>query len=318
MTKKGAGAMGQYARASVIVSGGDAVTPFTTPQFACGAGLAAGNTATAVRETLLRAGIPVFTAPAMNGRSEVREPDTDSFGWFGEMPDPLPAHMTVNSIGDIDNAGEHLARFLGHLHDRFGVREVDLIGHSNGGLFARAAIRIVQETGMPVAVRSLVTLGTPWIGGNPQRIIYGEFSETECQGQASCEAILEGMRAAESRQQGLMPQNTAHYLQGELGWNEAQSGALDGIPVLLIAGTALDSAGGHPEFWPNDGLVSRFSALAETVNSRVLPDRRELELPLLHSIYIADALGEDWQLGMTWNPEVLTAVTTFEQEMRTH
>ena len=36
--------------AVVIVSGGDAVSPFTTPDQACATGLAAGNTDTAIRE----------------------------------------------------------------------------------------------------------------------------------------------------------------------------------------------------------------------------------------------------------------------------
>ena len=49
--------------AVVIMSGGDAVSPFTTPDLACAVGLAAGNTATALRDRLLAEGHQVYTAP---------------------------------------------------------------------------------------------------------------------------------------------------------------------------------------------------------------------------------------------------------------
>lgn len=304
-------------RAAVVVSGGDAVSPFTTPERACARGLAAGNTDTALREALLAAGIPVYTAPAMNARGAVQEPDSESFGAFGGSPLTLPAHMTVVSTGDLDNAGEHLARFTTFLHDEYGIDEVDWVGHSNGGLFARAATRILQETGGPVAVRSLTTLGTPWTGANPTRILSGELDESACRGQESCLRIVQGMRADADRFLGLEAQDTDRYLQGPTGWNAAQAGVLDRIPTLLIGGTALDAEGGDPEFWPNDGLVSEFSALAKGVPDVVLPLRRQASFPLLHSIFIADALGEDWPQGMTWNAAVLALVVDFLREQRT-
>jgi len=301
-------------RAVVLVSGGDAVSPFTTPTLACSTGLAAGNTDTALREALLAAGHEVYTAPAMNARGPVVEPDPDSFGAFRGSPVVLPAHMTIVSTGDIDNAGEHLARFLEHLGAEYGVAELDLVGHSNGGLFARAAIRILRETGSALRVRTLTTLGTPWSGANPLRILAGEVPLAECREQASCLAIVEGMRASMSGQLGLAPQNTVGYLMGDTGWNAAQAGVLDDIPVLLIAGTALDAPGGDPEFWPNDGLVSRWSALAEAIGPEVLPHRTEVAFPLLHSIFIAEQLGEAWATGMTWNAEVLARVDAFLRE----
>lgn len=298
-------------RAVVIVSGGDAVSPFTTPEKACASGLSAGNTDTALRDALLADGHLVYTAPAMNARGVVQEPDPDSFGAFGDCPEILPAHMTIVSTGDIDNAGEHLARFIEYLQRTYGVTEVDFIGHSNGGLFARAAIRILDEIGASVTVTSLTTLGTPWMGGNPLRIIVGEVLESECQGQESCLMIAEAMREDWDRFLGLQWQDTYHYLMGPDGWNQAQAGVLDDIPTLLIGGAYLEAEGGDPEFWPNDGLVSEYSALAKGVGEDVLPLRHCASYPLLHSIYIAEALGEEWQMGMTWNPEVLGLVSTF-------
>lgn len=306
----------QATRAAVIVSGGDAVSPFTTPDQACASGLAAGNTDTALRDALIDANIPVYTAPAMNQRGPVEEPDPESFGAFGDCPETLPAHMTIVSTGDIDNAGEHLARFAQYLHDEYGVTEIDWIGHSNGGLFARAATRVLQEIDSPVTVTSLTTLGTPWMGGNALRIIAGEVDESECQGQESCLMILRAFEADMDRFLGLEAQDTYLYLMGENGWNQAQAGVLDGVPTLLIGGNALTSEGGDPEFWPNDALVSEYSALAMGVGNDVLPIRETESYPLLHSIYIADALGEDWQMGMTWNTEVLARVVGFLEQQR--
>lgn len=303
-------------RAVVIVSGGDAVTPFTTPDQACRSGLAAGNTATALREALLDAGHAVYTAPTMNARTAVREPSPGDFGAFGDCPAQLPAEMTIVSQGEIDDAGEHLARFVEHLNDRYGVTEVDWVGHSNGGLFALAATRVLRATDSPVSVTSLTALGTPWMGANPLRIIYGEVPESECRRQESCLEILETARKFCETRPGLAPQNTRAYLLGEQGWHRAHAGALDGVPALLVAGTALDAEGGDPEFWPNDGLVSEHSALAAGVGPEVIPLRRCESFPLLHSIYIADALGKDWQMGLTWNAEVLDAVTSFVAGVR--
>jgi triacylglycerol lipase len=300
-------------RAVVIVSGGDAVTPFTTPTAACATGLAAGNTATALRAALRDAGMPVFTAPAMNEPGPVREPDPGSFGAFGGCPPQLPAELTVTSTAGIDTAGAELARFAGFLREQHGVTGIDWIGHSNGGLFARAATRILRAERHPVAVRSLTTLGTPWTGANPLRIIHGEVPESECRGQASCLAIVAAMREAMGRERGLAAQNTRAYLAA---WDAAQAGVLDGIPVLLVGGTHLRAEGGDPEFWPNDGLVSEHSALATGVRADVLPAATRLSTPTLHSIYVAELLGEAWETGMTWNAEVAGAVRDFLADLR--
>ena len=80
---------GSSDRAVVIVSGGAAVSPFTTPDAACTSGLAAGNTDTFLREYLLGPGMRVFTSPAMTGDGPVQ--DQTGFGAFGNCPAALPA-----------------------------------------------------------------------------------------------------------------------------------------------------------------------------------------------------------------------------------
>lgn len=114
----------------MIVSGGAATSPFTTPDQACATGLAAGNTDTAIRGFLLNQGYTVYTSPALAGRGPVT--DQTGFGPFGDCPITLPENMTVDSTGSIDTAGEHLTRFLTYLHTDKGVNEVDLVGHSMG------------------------------------------------------------------------------------------------------------------------------------------------------------------------------------------
>lgn len=333
MTQQAALSLIHHRRAAVIVSGGDAVSPFTTPELACARGLAAGNTDTALRAQLLEAGIPVFTAPAMNGRGPVQEPPADSFGAFGDAPVVLPAHMTIVSNGDLDNAGEHLARFVAFLHAEHGVDEVDWIGHSNGGLFALAASRILRETEAPVIVRSLTALGTPWEGGVLNRIAFGEVAEAEMRGSREMATLMAGFREELTTELGLASQDTHRYLLGDGGWLTAQRGVLEDVPALLIGGCGLtaptpagqggpdDAAGAVPDepdptIWPHDGFVAESSALASSVPDGVFGEATRRSHPLVHSIYVAEALGRPWSEGLTWNAEVLDEVTAFLRAAR--
>ncbi|GJF08598.1 hypothetical protein NGTWS0302_30070 [Mycolicibacterium cyprinidarum] len=295
--------------AVVIVSGGNAVSPFTTPQQACASGLAAGNTDTALRQHLLEAGYTVYTSPAMAGRGPVV--DQDGFGAFGDCPITLPENMTVDSTSSIDLAGEHLARFLTYLHETRGVDVIDVVGHSMGGLFSRAAFRVLQGLGSPVRIRSLTTLGTPWQGTYLGDYANGLSPLSDCGGDAFCEQASTAMQAEVLRlQTGTGREVNQGYLMGPQGWNEYQAGVLDQIPVVLIGGTRFT----HPEpansmTWPNDGLVSRRSALATDISDRVLPHRRCAAFDDTHSIFVSDAVGLPWETALTWDPRVLEVVS---------
>ncbi len=294
--------------AVVIVSGGDAVSPFTTPQHACASGLAAGNTDTALRQNLLDGGYVVFTSPAMAGRGPVT--DQRGFGAFGDCPITLPDNMTVDSTASIDLAGEHLARFLTYLHDTRGVDVVDVVGHSMGGLYSRAAFRVLQGLGSPVRIRSLTTLGTPWQGSYLSDYANDLSPLSDCAGDAFCEQAVTAFKAEVLRlQTGSGREVNQGYLMGPQGWNEFQAGVLDQIPVVVIGGTRFS----HPEpvnpmTWPNDGLVARRSALATDVSDRVLPHRRCATFDDTHSIFVSDAAGLPWETAMTWDPHVLAVV----------
>ena len=179
-------------RAVVIVSGGDAVSPFTTGDDACRSGLAAGNTDTALRENLLAAGHTVYTSPAMAGRGPVT--DQGGFGAFGDCPITLPDIMTVDSTASIELAGEHLARFLTYLHDTRGVDVVDVVGHSMGGLYLRAAFRVLQSLGSPICIIPSTNSRNPLSVGIRPALVCGAASRPSDSSSASTERIEAGER----------------------------------------------------------------------------------------------------------------------------
>lgn len=296
-------------RAVVVMSGGGAVSPYTTPDAACKTGLAAGNTDTAIREYLLKEGKEVYTAPASDVWGTVQEPAADSFGAFGDCPEVLPEHLTVMSTGDINASGERLARFVNYLNEEFGVTDVDFVGHSNGGLYSRAAIRILGQTDSPVTVRSLTMVGTPNEGTYPARVSVGELSIDTCMGEPFCTKYSNWwVEFAGAYDHGLNAENTVKYMDGKGGWNEAQAGYLDGIPVSLLAGTYFTHEGGDPELWPNDGTVTKYSALAEGVSDAVIPHRSCWTGPLTHSIFGSNFADLPWDTALTWNTDALKRI----------
>ncbi|MFF8804256.1 esterase/lipase family protein [Streptomyces omiyaensis] len=68
---------------------------------------------------------------------------------------------------DLRTAAEALGRRIERIADRTGRAEVDLVGHSLGGLVARY---YVQRLGGDARVRTLVTLGTPHAGTTVARL----------------------------------------------------------------------------------------------------------------------------------------------------
>jgi len=304
----GSGEKRPQGAAVVIVSGGDAVSPFTTNDAACATGLAAGNTGTAIRDFLIGKGYTVYTSPAMNGRGQVV--DQQGFGAFGVCPVTLPENMTVNSTGSIDTAGEHLARFVKWLHDEKGVTEVDFVGHSMGGLYSRAAIRVLATTNAPVKARSLTTIGTPWQGSYLSDYANDLIPLTECGGDRFCETAMKDFRVRTLQlMSGSGREVNKAFLMGSNGWNQFQSGVLDKIPVTLIAGRKFTLPGpGNPAVWPNDGIVAQESALAKGINDPVLPHRRCFSFEDTHSIFVSDQAGLDWKAALTWDPQVFDVI----------
>ncbi len=292
----------------VLVSGGGAVSPFTTPDSAAKTGLAAGNSLTFLRQGLLDAGHRVFTAPARLGPGTV----IDDTGWqgFSDVPEVLPAETTIDSVGTIEPAGESLALFLGYLAAEHGVTELALVGHSMGGLFSRAALHRLRasQTVAPDVTR-LVTVGTPWTGALLGDFVTGAISLEDAGGDETTERILTEARAyAKANSRGAAEQVAVGYLAGADGWNERHAGDLGGIPVTIIAGDRLREQTEPPALWPHDGLVATRSASAADVSTTVLPHAERHVLDDVHSIFFAEILGLPWDRALTWDPRVLAIV----------
>ena len=282
-------------RAVVIVSGGAAISPFTTPTAACKTGYSAGSTDTFMRSYLKARGLQVFTSPAMAGRGQVTD-QGQLGGPFGSCPKALPAYMTVNSAGDIELAGVHLANFVNYIHDVYGITEVDFVAHSMGGLYSRSAIAYLKATKSPVKAKSLTTLGTPWGGaifaqptdpGNPK---------SSCDGFIVCESLLDVFAA--SAPVVIVEDSPAQIA----ALNAANAGVLRDIPVTMIAGDAFTKPGSSSPIWPNDGIVSVPDALAAPVSDAAITHRRcYLYEGGTHSVYISKAAGLPESKAITWN-----------------
>ena len=287
-------------RATIIVSGGAAISPFTTPTASCKLrpGYAAGSTDNFMRTHLLGKGRRVFTSPAMIGLGKVTDQGAAG-GPFGKCPKALPAYMTVNSVGDIQIAGVHLANFAHYLQRRFGIKQVDFVAHSMGGLYSRSAIQFLRDTGSSLKVRSLTTLGTPWAGAafaNPKN---PNDPNSACDGFIICEELLTvfGAHGPIVMVEQRFDQMTA--------LNKANAGALKGIPVTLIVGDAFVKAGGDTNVWPSDGITTPLSGLAVALPDSVINHRRCHLLPGgTHSIYISKQAGLAEDTAITWNNKV--------------
>ncbi|AQT83011.1 hypothetical protein B1R94_21830 [Mycolicibacterium litorale] len=296
-------------RAVVLVSGLASISPYTSPDAACTQGLAAGSADTALREHLLDRGHTVFTAPSMAGPGPVR--DQTGFGAFAGCPAPLAADLTVDSTGGIDAAGAQLARFIDWLHTEHQVDEIDLVGHSMGGLYARAAVRTLRSGGAPVAVRSLTTIGTPWQGSYLADFAENSVPLSDCGGDQFCESQMQGYAKdiAAVYVSGSARELAQSYLMGAGGWNSAQAGVLDDIPVTVIGGNHFTAAReADAAVWPNDGVVELRSALAVGIDDAVLPHRRCVVVDDTHSDYVSMIADLPRETALTWDPRVLDAV----------
>lgn len=280
-------------RAAVIVSGGGSTSPFTTPEAACAVGLAAGNTDTALRAAMLDAGIETYTAPVSVGGGEAI---SDS-GWsgFAEPPVILPAEMTVNSVGDVEESASCLSRFLDHLYTEYGVREVDIVAHSLGGVVARSTHMQMQEAGAPVRIISLTSIGTPWLGSFVRHYDLEDMPMPE----PAASYAYSLMGAMRRGRQLVAAKGTPPV------WAAGKEHGLDGIALTRIAGTFFEGEG---EPYPHDGMASRSSVWAVDADPVVFPAATCHEVPDVHSISFARVMDLEWERSITWDPRVMDHV----------
>ena len=288
----------------VIVSGLLAFSPYTTPTEACQTGFAAGNTDTFMREQLLAAGFNVYTSPAMVGGGKVEDQSGEA-GPFGDCPPQLPADVTVDPTISPTELAPALARFLRYLKDEEGVTEVNLVGHSMGGVFIRAAMAELKRTGDGPRIVTLSTVGSPW---RPAMI--GDFAANQkpaaaCDGNKMCVLFQKAALASPTVTKEMLP-----FVQDPRfdNWTKQQAGVLEGIPVTLVGGTYFRKKDGSPRRWPNDAVVSIDQALAKGVPDSVLPHRTCVSLPDTHSLWLSTILKEPEETALTWDPRTTDAL----------
>jgi len=175
---------------------------------------------------------------------------------------------------------------------------------------------VLTTTNSPTHIRSLTTLGTPWQGTYLSDYANDKLPLSACAGDRFCETAMGSFKAEVLRLvSGSGREVNEAYLMGKEGWNQAQSGVLDKIPVALIGGKKFTGPGpANPAVWPNDGLVALRSSLAVDVTDPVLPHRRCYTFDDTHSIFVSDAAGLDWKTALTWDPHVFDVLHTAIEE----
>jgi triacylglycerol lipase len=142
--------------AVVLVSGFTTSTPFTTSAPSC-TGKEGSTWGINVAPALKAAGVTVFTAPEADGKNAPAP-------CVGSGQAAPPSSATIDTGGDVDANGLALASFLAFLRDKYGVTTVQLVGHSDGGIWSRSAITQSSAYSAGLDVQSLTTLGTPHTG----------------------------------------------------------------------------------------------------------------------------------------------------------
>ena len=329
-TKRSLGSGG----AVVLVSGFLSQTPFTSPGNVCTAsGMSAGGTWSAMQTALAGDGFPVYTAPETAYTYNVPnapvpvaiDPSTMGLGTCGPQ---LPASMTLNTAGDFDTNSSILAGFLNYLNTTYGVSNIWLVGHSDGGLWSRGAMDYASF--MPgISVESITTIDTPWTGSflantaadqltcsdldiecHALADVLNYFSSALAQGDALNEMDSTYMVSWNQRMAGV-PGSTPFYAASAIGLNDPDTFG------LLASGT-----GTNPFYNPNDIAVGIASQQAQglVANGTISNLACFATIPGLHTEIPSSLLdtGQDVDLinsygssgqAVTTNPMTITNVT---------
>ena len=276
-----------YPEAVLLVSGFETESPFSTPAAECVGqeggewnppGFPAGSTPEGLAPVLKQAGNKVFTAPVTKSTTPL---PTTCVG----PGEPLPDFdtMTITSNGDTDANGAALARLIAFLQDEYGVSELRLVGHSDGGLWSRSAITQNQAY-EGLEIQSFTTLGTPHTGSYladlAMELKGGKCDFSNKVEQRICDALVVAANLIVLK---LGPTATFQLSNDYLAtWNPEQS--IGNCPVSAIAGDHIDLRIPFLEYYaPSDGLVGIASAQAKAaiditghpIPAPDIPDLRE-------------------------------------------
>lgn len=325
-------------RAVVVVEGGGAPHPFTTPWDACD-----GGRATYV-QAMVDAGLAVFTAPGKGNTL----PST-----AGRTGCPLqpPLDIQWNTASYPTQAGEAVLGFLGYLHATYGYETFDLVGYSYGGLVSRAAIAALKRppaasTLAPafsyaslavdagVTIPTLVTLNSPHLGApsydiasDPARFLPKVTKGWGKQYAQSATGLIVFERTAGAGAIQVL-KTGGHARQDPASWDASQVGVLDGVALTLIGGDycgrscgadrLADSPSGRP-YPRTDGTVPLYSQLIQPCGKTcgnppgsvyippgMVPEGTVRKVfPTVHSTFDTDRLGLPAVLSVSKNPEAI-------------
>jgi hypothetical protein len=246
--------------AVVLVSGFNTSTPFSTPACPTSGRGATWGQATGPAAPLTAAGFAVFTAPVANGGQSA---PTSCLG--GMSPDiPSGGSMTIDSNGELAANQQALVNFLQFLNQSYGITHVALVGHSDGGLWSRAAISQLRDNGSPVTVDSLTTVGTPHTGSFGADLAMAvNAAGGSCNDlsdpieQDVCDAAWVAVQAIfADLGQDVIEELSSSWLSQ---WNPTTS---IGCPVTTLGGNAVGwDLGVGTYYTANDGIVGQASAL---------------------------------------------------------
>lgn len=330
-------------RAVVVIEGGGAPHPFTTPWDACDRGRAT------YVQAMVDAGLPVFTAP---GKGNIL-PSTA--GQTGCPPQP-PVDVQWNTASYPTQAGDAVLGFLGYLNATYGYRTFDLVGYSYGGLVSRATIAALKRPPAPgslapafsyathavaagVTIPTLVTLNSPHLGApsydiasDPRKFLPKVTKGWGKQYAQSATGLIVFERQAGAGAIQVL-KTGGHARQDPASWDASQVGVLDGVALTLIGGDycgrscgadrLADSPSGRP-YPRTDGTVPLYSQMIEPCGKTcpnppgsvyippgMVPDGTVRKVfPTVHSTFDTDRLGLPAALSVSRNPEAIDYLVT--------
>lgn len=213
-----------------------------------------------------------------------------------------PAYVHYNSGRHVSENGRQLARLLDE--ESAGFTDLVVLGHSMGGLVARAALHEAEQDSLPWRgkVRALITLGTPHHGAPLER---GGHAFEQLLGLTRYSAPLRAL--AEIRSAGVTDLRYGNIRDQDwsnldrfatAGDHRAPTPLPEGVRCYAVAATTAPEGAGEEAALPGDGIVPLASALGRHqdpvrtlrfTETRVLRGSSHLDL-LSHPVVFAQLL----------------------------
>jgi hypothetical protein len=246
--------------AVVLVGGFNSSSPFSTPACATADRGPTWGEPSGPAAAISAAGYPVFTAPIANSGTPVA---ASCLGGQSTPDIPSNGSTVIDSNGALAGNQAALVAFLQFLSASYGITSVQLVGHSDGGLWSRAAISQLRSTGSPITVTNLTTVGTPHIGSFGADIAEdlnadgGSCSDLNSPvEEAVCDLVFSSIGAiVDDLGPDVIEELSSTWLSQ---WNPTTT---IGCPVTTLDGDYVGWSLGLGYYTPNDGIVGQASAL---------------------------------------------------------